>query len=120
MFIPFTKDKLTITKTDIYELVLGTIFLLVSLVGCIMLSNFIVQFFGNINFILLLIHLMIIVCFVIIIRYTLNKMITNVNICNGILTLAGPIIGLASLFMSPMIKDFVGYYTFNNLVKSIK
>ena len=120
MLIPFTKDKLTITKRDIYELVIGTFFLLISVVGFVMISNVIVQFFGKINFILFLIHLMMIVCFVIIIRYALNKMITNVNIYNGILVLMGTMIGATSLFMSPMIKEFVGYYTFNNLVRYVK
>jgi len=44
---------------------------------------------------------------IIFLRKLLNNYITNVNIINGILPLAGPIIGATSNYIVPIIKDLI-------------
>lgn len=90
---------------DVVELVLGTTVFLLTLVGCVVVSNKITHFFipkttKNINIFLLSLHLIVIVVFVMAIRSIFFKYIQNKDVLNSIFTLTGPIIGLSSLYMS--------------------
>ena len=97
---------------DVLELVLGTTVFLITLVGCVIISNKITYFFipkttKNINIFLLSIHLTVIVAFVMAIRSMFFKYIKNKDVLNSILSLTGPIIGLSSLYMSDTIHALV-------------
>ena len=92
------------------NLILGIIFLLLGLMLIVLLSNKICKIIDN-NCIprifILIIHLILIASMIIILRQALNKYITNANIMNGILPLAGPIIGATSNYIVPIIKDLI-------------
>jgi len=95
---------------DIVDLILGMIFLLLGLMLIVLISNKICKIIdnGHIHRIfILVIHLILIASMIIFLRKLLNKYITNVNIMNGILPLAGTIIGATSNYIVPIIKDLI-------------
>jgi len=98
---------------DVLELVFGTTFFLIILVGCVILANKITQFLTvngdrNINLLLLSFHLIMIVVFVIVIRSLFFNNIKNKDILNGIFALTGPIIGLSSIYMGHTLHALIG------------
>ena len=98
---------------DLLELIGGTTFFLLSLVGCVIITNKITQVLvpnASRNIFLLCIHLIIIVAFVIALRSLFYKYIKNKAVLNSIFTLTGPIIGLSSLYMSESLNALINYY----------
>ncbi len=92
------------------DLILGMIFLLLGLMLIVLISNKVCKVIdnGHIHRIfILVIHLILIAGMLVYLRKLLNKYITNVNIMNGILPLAGPIIGATSNYIVPIIKDLI-------------
>ena len=97
---------------NIYELVVGTGILLISVAASVLASNFLTKLLfpkqeGYINILIVFIHVILIVAFTLIGRYILTKYITNSLILNSILALTGPLIGSTSLFINPVYGAFI-------------
>ena len=103
---------------DLFELVIGTIVFLFTLIGSVVVANKIIHLFipqssikgsRNINVLFLSFHLIIIVGLVVLIRSLFYKYMKNKNIVNAIFTLTGPIIGLTSFYMADTLHAFINY-----------
>ncbi len=92
----------------IKELFIGTIILLLGLLIVITISNGIGNFlikFKVPGIIIILIHLFIIITGLYYIRSVLIKKISNKELFNSVLVLAGPTLAAASFYFSPIIKN---------------
>jgi hypothetical protein len=93
-----------------YDLILGTTILLLGIVGGVIISNKILLLFTEdkeLNFIILLAYLLMIVMFVFLVQYILDRVVVNQKILRAISGLTGPLIGTSSLFLAPTIGNFV-------------
>lgn len=94
----------------IKELYISTIVLLISLIFAIIiinkLSNLLINFKIPYLFVFT-IHVFLIVGFVYLLRLKLQKMILNKDILSSTMTIAGPLIGSASLYFSDYIKKLI-------------
>ena len=90
------------------DLIVGNFTFLVTMLLLVIVSNRICKLLENIRIplmILLFIQLLLIIGFLYILRYYLGKMITDKELFNSILSLAGPIIAVTSLYFSPILKS---------------
>jgi len=92
------------------DMILGTGILLFGIVGGNLLAHKIISFFTDdeeLNIIYLFMYLLILVVIVIIIRCILEAIIMNILIKDAVLNLAGPLIGVSSLYLNKSINNFV-------------
>jgi hypothetical protein len=88
----------------LYELLIGVIIVLFGLMFIVMVSNKLIKysekFYKTNEFINIIIHLCIIVFFLMILRYIVSIFVKNKELYNALLSIAGPIIGGASIYLS--------------------
>lgn len=92
------------------ELILGVIFLLLSLMLIVLISNKVCKVIDNEHIhriFILVIHLILIASMIVFLIKIMKHYIVNDNIYKGILVLAGPIIGATSNYIVPIIKDLI-------------
>ena len=123
MNIPFTDHELVIR--DVYETFISIIVVVFGVFGGAFIANKITNLIvpknkdpldKHINVLFLVFHLVIILCFVMIVRYYLAMIITNALILESSFSLIGPAVGLSSLYFGQTIKFLMGsvmYMTMN-------
>ena len=101
---------------NIWDIIWGAALILLSVLSSVIISNTIIKYFlkdknnANISLLLLFGHLLIIICFVILIRNILTRTIKDPEVLSGVMTITGPIIGASSLYLSKTLKGIVNYY----------
>ena len=93
----------------LYELFIGVVIVLFGLTFSVIFSNKIIEYkeqlYKDNEFINIVIHLCIIVFLVVILRYIVSIFVKNKAIYNALFSLAGPIIGAASVYLSVCVKN---------------
>jgi len=116
MQIPITNYDITLQ--DVYETVFGSIIIIFGLVGSIVLTNKIIGLVVNknknidnrkINIFLFCIHIILILLFVMLIRYISKEIISNELILDSIFSFFGPTIAISSLYFAYNIKLILNY-----------
>ena len=116
MKLPITDYDITLR--DLLETIFGSIIIIFVLIGSIVITNLIIGLVSNknkyidnrkINIFLLCIHIILILLFVMLIRYTSSKIIDNEFILDSIYSFFGPTIALSSLYFGYNIKSILNY-----------
>ena len=100
----------SITSKNVYEFVVGTAILLVSVSCSVIVCNNITKLVSpkqTTNILLIFGHLLLLIVFVLFVRHLLTKIITNPLILGSLLGLVGPIIGSTSLILGPMLGPLI-------------
>jgi hypothetical protein len=111
MEIPITQYE--ITTRDIIETIFGSLLVIFSLIGSIIISNIVLLPIiknsknNHINIFILCIHIIIILLFIMIIIYLSKQFIQNKLIFESIFSFCGPIIAASSLFFIYNVKEIV-------------
>ena len=115
MQLPITNYD--VTTRDIIEILYGVVFVIFGLVFSIIIANIITGIISpksknindkNINIFLLSMHIIIILLFLMFIRYLAEIFITNSLILTCVFSFVGPTIGISSLYLSQNFKSLVG------------
>ena len=105
-FAKFLSKKMSVDF--LFQLTFGVIILVAGVIFSCIISNNITKGLTasntNISYLVILLHIMIIVFCVMIVRFILQRALTDIPLTQTILSLIGPTIGAASLFYSPFIK----------------
>ena len=116
MKIPITNYDITLR--DLLETIFGSLIIIFGLVGSIVIANIIIGFVSNknkyidnrkINIFLLCIHIIFILLFVMLIRYTSAHIISNKLILDSIFSFFGPTIAISSLYFGYNIKSLLNH-----------
>jgi hypothetical protein len=114
MQIPITKYE--ITYRDMIEVTFGSLTIIFGLIGSIIIANIITKFISqkpknkenfNIIFSILCIHIIIILLFIMLIKYISKQFIKNSLILESINSFNGPVIGLSSFYFIQNLKSLV-------------
>jgi len=123
MQLPITNYDVSIR--DITECIFGVLAVVFGILGSVIIANMITGLISSktkniddkkINIFMLSMHIIIILLFVMFIRYIASQFITNSLILSSIFNFIGPTISLSSLYLSQNIKSLVGlisYMTIN-------
>ncbi len=90
------------------ELILGSIFTLFGMMFIATIGNGVGKLLTNFKLpelVIVLIHIFIIIGGIYLLRIQIAKIITNKELLNSILTLAGPSFAAASFYFSPYVKN---------------
>jgi len=111
MELPITHYEITIR--DIIETIFGGLLVIFSLIGSIIFADLVLAPIikkstnKHINMILLFIHIIIILIFIMLIRYISKKTIQNTLILESIFSFFGPVISASSLYFFVNIRGIV-------------
>ena len=111
MKLPITHYE--ITTRDIIEIIFGTLLVIFSLLGSIIIANLVLLPIiknsknNHLNIFILCIHIIIIVLFIMLIRYIATQYIKNHLIRESIYSFFGPLIAGSSLFFIYNVKEIV-------------
>ena len=114
MYLPITNYDITIR--DIVDILIGIIVVIFGVIGTVICTNIIINLFvsntKNIkdiktNVFILFINIIIILLFIMLVRYVSKKLIYNKLILNSLFSFIGPTIASSSLYFSTNIKAIV-------------
>ena len=111
MELPITHYE--ITTRDIIETIFGSLLVIFGLIGSIIFADILLYPIiknsknNHLNIFILCIHIIIILLFIMIIRYLSTQFIQNTLILNSIFSFFGPIIGASSLFFIYNVNEIV-------------
>jgi len=111
MELPITHYK--ITTRDIIETIFGSLLVIFGLVGSIIIANMLLyplinnSKYKHLNLFILFIHIIIILVFIMLIRYISAVFIENTLILHSIFSFFGPTIAGSSLYFIYNIKEIV-------------
>ena len=111
MELPITHYE--ITTRDIIETIFGSLLVIFSLIGSIIVSNIVLYPINknsknkHLTIFILFIHILIILVFIMIIRYVSAQFIQNHLILHSIFSFFGPVIAGSSLYLIYNIKKIV-------------
>ena len=111
MKLPITHYE--VTTRDIIETMVGSLLVIFGLIGSIIIANIIIYPIiknsknKHLNIFLLVIHIIIILVFIMLMRYLSSEFIQNTLILHSIFSFFGPIIAGSSLFFIYNVKEIV-------------